>query len=248
MIGATEERTQVARGSVAVGADQPRHLAPRDAHVDGAAARQALDAGPVEIGHEVAEAVHVVHDPGEAVRSFDWRRPLESLVARQRPPERRQRHALGQPGRRGSEAVTSLERAADRGPRVLALAQLDDADRRTLGEDRREQPVVGTDQPVVAHVGGQTAPRRAHARIDHRHEDSADRKTGVARREQTRPGAHVVWRHVVAEVHQRGVGTHAQHHALHGGHVVVAQAKIGEEGDDRASHARSNADSTPARD
>ena len=109
-------------------------------------------------------------------------------------PSDDQRDALGQPAGRRRESIAAFERAADGGPRVLALGELDDPLRRRLAEHRRQHAVVGRDEPVVAGLGGDAAARRADAGIDDDEEDRAGRKVAIARGELERAGEHVVRR------------------------------------------------------
>ena len=74
-------------------------------------------------------------------------------------PSDDQRDPLCKEARRRRESIAAFERAADRGPRILALGELDDPFRRRLEEHRGQHAVVGRDEPVVADVGGNAAAR-----------------------------------------------------------------------------------------
>ena len=80
---------------------------------------------------------------------------------------------------------------------------------------RREHAVVGSDEPIVARVGRNAAPRRSDARIDDDEKDRACGKVPVGGRELEGAGEHVVRRHVVGDVDERDVGTDPENHALH---------------------------------
>jgi len=85
-------------------------------------------------------------------------------------------------------------------------------------------------------LGGNAASRRSDARIHHDQKDRSRRKIAIRRGELERAGQHVMRRHIVRDVNQRDVRTDPQDHTLERAGVVIAQAKIREQGDDWARH------------
>ena len=174
-------------------------------------------------------------------------RDVEPVIVGRRAAERRQLRALRQPAGGRREPIAPLERPADRRPGVAAIGQLDDLLRRPFAQHRGQHAVVRRDEPVVAGFGGDAAPGAADARIDHGEENRAGGE--VARRRGQLQGAveDVVRRHVVGDVHERGIGTDVENDPFHGARVVVAGAEVTEERDNGTHHPKNTGVSRPER-
>ena len=105
--------------------------------------------------------------------------------------------------------------------------------------DHAEHAIVGSDELIVAGVGGNPPARRSHAGIDHNKKNRAGWKVPVGGGQLERAGEHVVRRHLMGDVDERDVGTNPQNHPLHRPGVVIAHAEIGQERDHGAGHAAS---------
>ena len=178
------------------------------------------------------------HHAGAAVRSPTGARQIELLIVGDRPAERGQGDALGQPAGGGREAIAALERAAHRRPRVLALGQLHDLARGGVSwNTARQHAVVRRHEPIVAGLG--RMPRRAEpdARIDDHEEDGAGRESSdstppVRARRRARRAAACRGRCRPASPRDT-----RRARRLSSCRRSDRGAEIGQEGDDRTGHA-----------
>jgi hypothetical protein len=105
---------------------------------------------------------------------------------------------------------------------------------RRFVEHRAQEPVVGAHETIVARFHRDAVARRAHAGIDNGEEDGAGRKVSVRGGKLPCTRTDVVGRDQVGDIDEGGLGTDPEDHALHRADVVVFDAEIGDERDDRA--------------
>jgi hypothetical protein len=165
-----------------------------------------------------------------------WPWDVEVLHRARRSAKRGEIDPLGQPGGCGRKAIPPLEGAADGRTPVLPLGQLDDPLGGVFVQNRGQHAIIGRHEAIVAGVGRDAAARRADAGVDDHQEDGAGRKIAVRCGEFERAAEHIMRGHVVRDVDERRVGANPQRHTLHRAGVVIARAKVGEQGDDRARH------------
>ena len=99
-------------------------------------------------------------DTGQLVAACVRLRNLNQLPVRNRPPERRQLDACGEPGGCGRKPIASLEGAADTRTRILRLGQLHHSPGFGLPEHHRQQPVVRCHECIAARLGRDPASHR----------------------------------------------------------------------------------------
>ena len=115
------------------------------------------------------------------------------------------------PRRRRREPVAALEGAADLGPRIARLDELDDRARRRRREDAAADAVVGTDvdvqSPASAAIARRIEPTPGSTTATN---DRARGKVRRRRREVARAFSDVVRRDVVRQVDDREVGANVE--------------------------------------
>jgi hypothetical protein len=102
-----------------------------------------------------------------------------------------------------------------------------------VAQHRREDPVVGPDEPMAVRPHGEGGPRGADARVHDGEVGGAGREPMPCAAEEIGAGADVARRDRVGDVHQHGPGAEAEQHAFHLRHVGIGRAEVGEQGDQR---------------
>src|SRR5438874_824143 len=133
MIGAAEERADLAVAGVGIRRDDARHGVLADADLE-RAVRQLVERAAIDVRDQVAEAIDAQHLAVDVIGGDVRLRDLEPVNRPRRPPERRHVDPLREPRSGRREAVAPFEGAAHGRPRVFALGELDDLLRRMLVE------------------------------------------------------------------------------------------------------------------
>ena len=181
MVGAAEERADLAGGRVGIGRRRrARRGASRRRSSSGAAVRESLEGLAIDVGDQVAEAIDAQHRRRDARPSSTSRlRDVEPLNAPAGRPSADSSMPLA------SHAAAGAKRSRPSNVRLtVGRAYRRSVSSTTrfgghLVEDRRQHAVVGRDEPIVAGVGGDAAAGRADAGIDDDEKDRAGWKVPV---------------------------------------------------------------------
>ena len=101
------------------------------------------------------------------------------------------------------------------------------------GQHVAQHAVVRPDKPPAIGLYGDGPSPGSHARVDDDHVDRVRRPEGISGQQYERAPTDVLWPDVVRNVHQLVVRGDAMHDALHGPHVTVLEAKVGDQGHNR---------------
>ena len=121
-----------------------------------------------------------------------------------------------------------MKRGGGSGPDVEQAGSLERSPREGPGEDA----VVGAEKLLLAELGPEQPPGRAHAGIDHHDVQRAGGKGRAGLADEPGGGADVVRGHVVRDIDERERRAGVQEPPLHLGDVAGAGAEVGGERDD----------------
>jgi hypothetical protein len=185
-----------------------------------------LEADAGDIRDESAEPVDVEHLASHSVRS----RPREGEGGQQRivrdRPQRGQRLSGGESGRCRSKHIAPVKRCR-------CFWRHRKLDRGGALEDRREEPIVWSDEAVAAGLYRESPSDGADSGIHHGEVHRADREAMPGSGEQVLRGAAAARRYLMGNVDDRAVGHRGDQHGLDLGDVAVPGTEVGQERDDR---------------
>ena len=237
--GAAQQGEDFALGALGIGLGQLGHFLASHPELEGGGGvgKQGWAVGGRKVGNQVAEAVHLQHQPlprlfiellglrdGQLEVVFDGLAELLDL------------HPLGEVGGAGGKDVAPVKGVADRLAEIVLAGDVIGGQGFQARVDEAEHAVVGRQEvvPVAAHQDG--PPLRAHAGVNHHQVDGARRKGGPGLRQSEGRVQDVIGQDVVADVNDFRFGIDPQDDALHGCDVVVGGAEVGQQGDDWACH------------